>query len=154
MKKLLAALVILFVLLPLCARAAGTNTCQPPVTIGNGALATMTVTCSFVGDASTGVVPSAIVGAFPGWFPYQIDISPGTTAPTGYSMTLTFPIGSTNLDLVGGNGTGISATAGTWQVLTFGGKGFRRNIGETITLNVTNTTASGNGSVTVSFIPQ
>jgi hypothetical protein len=169
MKKLALFLLFLALCIAHCTAtfAAGTHTCGAPVSVlppygtPNPALSTYTVTCNWTGDAITGSVPSAVItGTSPtdspnlsGYYPYQIDISPGTPAPTGYSMTLTFLVGSTPQDLMGGNGTGISSTAGSWQLLTSGGKGFRRNIGP-ITGNVTNTVAGAQGAYTLSFIPQ
>ena len=155
MKKLSFILVLALLLIGFnsAAFASGSShTCAGPVTIGGyGDSNTVTITCSWVGDSYTGAVPSVDVGEPLGYYPYQVDINPGTPAPVAATMTLTFLIGSSTFDLINGSGTAVSAATATWKVLTSGGVGFRRNIG-TITGNVTNTVAGAKGSYTITSI--
>ena len=157
MKKLSIVLIFALLTLGLCTvtfAAGSSHTCTPPVTVGGfGDSYTVTVTCSWVGDSSTGAVPSAVTGIPVGLYPYEIKIMPGSPAPTGYSMTVTVLVGSTAIDLMGGGGTGISATAGSQQWLTCGGKGYERTI-SAVTGNVTNTVNNAQGSYIIIAVPK
>ena len=176
MKRVFLGLMVL-VLLTAClpwspAFAIGTHACGQPVSVtpANATLQatqTYTVTCQWQDDPSNpGNVPSVVIPgtratdspSLLGWYPYQVDVWPGTTAPTnGYTLTLTVLIGSTAFDLLsGGSGTSLtfSSTTGTFVSAQGNGKPFRRVIGP-LTGNISgNSVASGSGSYTITFVPQ
>lgn len=70
------------------------------------------VTFYWIGDAGTGSVPATVAQGMQGLSGYQFigaEFSPGTPAPTaGYTVKINSGVG---VDLLGGNGAGLSATA-------------------------------------------
>ena len=97
----------------------------------------VTYTMSWVGDASTGLVPETASPVFNGWI-FMVVTNPGSAPTDNYDVTLTDAAG---VDIMGG-ALANRDTANTEQVVpTIGGD--RRFVQGGVTLLVTGTTAAG-----------
>jgi hypothetical protein len=110
MKKVIAVIALLLVLIASTAMAAGTVT----VTTQTGSGDAIIVHFAWTADAADGSVPATLSGEGEDWpinysgCIYAMETNPGSTAPTAdYDITLT---DSDGVDMLGGGGADRSAT--------------------------------------------
>jgi hypothetical protein len=158
MKRIFTLLLAVFLAVPLLSFGAGTCTQNVTGTMDSitRQIITQQLTSVCTGDSGNGVFPATAINSanltkLQGWYLYQAQTKPGTTAPTAlYDITL---IDANGYDIMGGLLNNRSATLAETVLAGFAAAGYPIVSPSGFTITPTgNSVASGSFTLVLTFV--